>query len=72
MNKSDQDKLISLVNDMGKSFQSYANAIEWAQKMYHNYTYWTNEETDPIYNAMIEFYKNYDAAIKMLNEVEYD
>ncbi len=53
MNKIEIKKLVT---DMCNAFSEFEEAIEHAQKMYHNYNEWTDEELNPIQNARTKFW----------------
>lgn len=55
---------------MNQAFSKYEGAIERAQRSYHNYQEWTDEEYEPIEEARNDFAKAYETALELLKKEE--
>ena len=54
---------MSAIDDMIAAFSAYEDAIESAQRQYHNYQQWEDEQLDPIQAARDRFYEAAKAAL---------
>jgi hypothetical protein len=57
------ERMRAALRDAESAFGKYEGAIEHAQRMYHNYTEWTDAELDPIDAAREAFYAATRAAL---------
>lgn len=59
-----RDALATAVR-MRESFDGFDNAIDSAQRAYHNWHEWRDEQHDPINNARSDFYKAFESLPKV-------